>query len=386
MLSKVFRTHLKHIKPLGTAMQVLKFGLNRFFERAWLLEGVERNSGEALTVLFAGHPGSRNYIAQVIFGESWREARNLRIWKHRLFQRAGNTTIGHDLAVLHLAERGAPVEHTASKMFRLPCWVGGEKDLETAEDIARRSKHIKSDIRRIRKNRLSYRVTREPAEFDRFYHTMYLPHIQRVFGDHAFLMTYEAMQAAIPDCELFLITQDGQDIAGGILVYDGSDRVRGWSLGVKDGNDQWVRAGALAAFEQLQADYLHDRGFKTLHRGASRPFLKDGALCFKKNRGMVITDTSPQSINLLLRRDGPAVRAFLHNNPFIYAQGDELRGAVFVTRRPDGKTAARLHHDLYVPGLADLRVFCLDEEGGRELYFRACGYIDSSGKLIPATE
>jgi len=42
-------------------------------------------------------------------------------------------------------------------------------------------------------------------------------------------------------CELLLVKEDDDDVAGMILVYDGA-KVRAWSLGVKDGDPAHVKA------------------------------------------------------------------------------------------------------------------------------------------------
>jgi hypothetical protein len=194
-------------------------------------------------------------------------------------------------------------------------------------------------------------------------------------------MTYEDMQAAIPNCELFLVTQDGQDIAGGILVYDGSDKVRAWSLGVKDGDDCWVRAGALVAFEHLQTEYLLEKGFSRVHRGASRPFLNDGALSFKKKRGMEITDNTRQRFIIMPLHDRPGVRALLQQNPFIYEDEGKLKGAIFVSGEIAPEDAVRLHHDWYIPGLDGLTLFYLGESHGQDLSISTSGWIDDTGVL-----
>ena len=380
MVLHAIRNSLKRIKPLHSAVRGLKRRFEHQRENVWLLEGKERTSGEPLSVLFMGVRNSRNYIANVLFDESWTEKEHTRIWKSRWLQRALNANGAHDLAVVQL-DSPQPVTDTGTTMFQVPCWVRGEKDLRASSELAQRSKRIKRDFRYIRNNRLGYRVTSEPWEFDRFYHSMYLPYIQRVFSDHAFLMSYEAMQAAIPHCDLFLVTQDSQDIAGGILVYDGSDKVRAWSLGVKDGDDCWVRAGALVAFEHLQTEYLLEKGFSRLHRGASRPFLNDGALCFKKMRGMEITDHTQQRFIIIPLCNRPGVRALLQQNPFIYLDEGKLKGAIFVSREVSSEDAVRLHHDWYIPGLDGLTLFSLGEGHGQKLSVRTCGWIDGSGVL-----
>lgn len=262
--------------------------------------------------------------------------------------------------------------------------MGGERDLRSATAFAQRSAHIKSDIRRIRNHKLSYRVSAEPEEFDRFYHNMYLPHTQRIFGDRALLMSYEDMRQAMPHCELFLITQEGQDIAGGILVYETSGRVRGWSLGVKDGDDRWVREGALAAFDYLQTGYLAEKGFSRLHRGGSRPFLSDGALCFKKNRGLEITDHTPHSFVVIPARNRAGVRSFLQHNPFIYQGEEKLKGAIFLSQQDAPATCARVSHDWYIRGLSCLTLFDLDASREGQFLTHVIGQIDSDGTVTLA--
>jgi hypothetical protein len=383
MMTLAIRSPLKSIKPLRSVIRPIRQRIHRLREDTWLLEGKERTSGQPLSILFKGERITRNYISEVFFKESWTEKEHARTWKYRRLQRALDVNGRHDLAIVQL-DGPQPVTDSGAALYKVPCWVGGERDLHACSELARRSEHIKSDIRRIRKNRLSYRVTSEPEEFDRFYHSMYLPYIQRVFGNHAFLMSYQAMQSAIPDSELFLVTQDDKDIAGGILVYDGSDRVRGWSLGVKDGDDRWVRAGALAAFDHLQTDYLLEKGFRRLHRGGSRPFLNDGSLRFKKNRGMVITSHTPRGFIILPLRDTPAVRALLQHNPFIYEDEGKLKGAIFVPGEVIEEDAARMYHDWYVPGLEGLTLFSLDQGHENELTIRICGWVDQSGALKQA--
>jgi len=380
MVPHAIRSALKRIKPLRAAVRALKSRINRHREDAWLLEGKERTSRQPLSVMFVGDRGSRNYIAKVFFDESWSEKEHTKVWKRRRLNHALDAHGTHDLAVVQL-DSPQPVTDTGATMFQVPCWVGGKKDLRASGELARHKEQIKKDIQRIRKNRFGYRVTSEPGEFDHFYHGMYLPHIQRVFGEQACLMTYEEMQAAIPHCELLLVTQDEQDIAGGILVYDGSDKVRGWSLGVKDGDDCWVRVGALVAYAHLRAEYLLEKGISRLHLGASRPFLNDGALSFKKNRGMEITNHSQQQFIIAPLRDRPGVRALLQQNPFIYEDEGKLKGSIFVSGEVAPEDAVRLHHDWYIPGLDSLTLFYLGESHGQDLSISTSGWIDDAGVL-----
>jgi hypothetical protein len=227
-------------------------------------------------------------------------------------------------------------------------------------------------------------VTTDPGEFDRFYRTMYLPYITRIYGDHAFLMQYEELQAALPNCELLLITQDGLDIAGSIIIYE-HGRPRGWSVGVKDGDSRWVKAGGLSAIQFLRARYLRSRGFTQLHQGASRPFLNDGALRYKRKLGMALVDRTPNWFAFLVRRDSVGVRAFLCNNPVVYERDGNFNGALFRDSGslPTEPEISGLFREYYMLGLAELTLFCFEPIGGKSggLVLRPVAQIDSTGRL-----
>jgi len=80
---------------------------------------------------------------------------------------------------------------------------------------------------------------------------MYLPYIKKIYGKFAFIMAYEELKAALPQCQLFLITQDGEDIAGGIHIYDGPKQVRAWSIGVTGGDRDLVMTGVHSPLEHF---------------------------------------------------------------------------------------------------------------------------------------
>jgi hypothetical protein len=197
-------------------------------------------------------------------------------------------------------------------------------------------------------------------------------------------MQYEELQAALPNCDLLLITQDGQDIAGGIIIFE-HGRPRGWSVGVKDGDARWVKAGALSAIQYLRAGYLRSRGFTQLHQGASRPFLDDGALRFKRKLGMALVDRTPKWFAVYSRRDSASVRAFFCHNPFIYERNGELSGALFCDSPslPTNAEVDGLFREYYMLGLAGLTLFRFDPSRSKSggLVLRPVAQIDSAGTL-----
>jgi hypothetical protein len=278
--------------------------------------------------MFAGQLESKNYIAHLAFTEAPRESVLGHHWIWRVLPRNDGTD-SVDLRIVELEPR-------ERRKFRdrfgvcIPCWVGGEIDLPAAVARIRQSKNAKEDLRRIRHDQIEYEVTRSNQAFEHFYTNMYKPYIKTVYGDRAFSMSHAEMMRMRDRSELFIVKMKGEAVAGLIIVYE-NGRPRAWSLGVKDGNRAYVRAGALRALDYLLVFYLAGKGHVTVHMGASRPFLKDGVLRHKRRNGLRLTDHTSRSYALRPAQRSRAAEAFLKNNPFIALEQDEsLRGMVFL--------------------------------------------------------
>jgi hypothetical protein len=248
--------------------------------------------------------------------------------------------------------------------FFVPSWVGGEVDLARARERWQRSRHAKEDLRRMRNRQMTIEVTRDPAAFEMFYAQMYLPYIRNIFGDHAFLMSREDMVAAYDHAELVFLKANGEAVIGQIVLYERT-RVRAWSVGVKDGDRAHLKGGAMNALDYLLFEYLAGQGHRSVHMGASRPFLHDGALNYKKRLGMHITEHGGSGFALRCRTESPGARAFLAGNPFIYLEGNEFRGAVFADRAAlqSERACAEYRAQYEFPGLAEITLFFLDGSG-----------------------
>ena len=378
------RSYLKRSKLLRKLVRSTRITRSRYFKDFVVIEGKDAKSQQSLRILFSGKDNSMHYVIDTIFKDSEIQIHKSRIWNKRIWGYAQSNNTKHDLAIIQ-TDTVPQIVKSAKNAFVLPSWVGGEKDLNKGVYLAGHDSQIKSDIRRIRRNRLGYRVTNDNKDFDDFYHKMYIPHIKNVYGNFAFLMTYEEMKAAIPHSQLFLITQDGVDIAGGIHVYYGDkhDRVRAWSIGVKDGDRNYVKMGALSALDYFETIYFQEKGYSQLHKVASRPFLNDGVLRFKLKRGMAITDHTEQYLVLFALNNSHGVREFLHNNPFIFLDREELQGAIFIS--PDTPCNQDIADGLYKKWTAsdtvDLNIFSVRGNKDSDSFIELRGKIDEAGRL-----
>lgn len=358
MIYRVLRT----IKPMRAAVRAARRVLERHYVSTWRLEGKERVSGHPLTIFFAGQLENKNYIADLVFNGSHTEAACRKMWLWNVFKLAKERRGDYALVIIDIQASWYRL-FKSPDAFLIPCWIRGELDLAVASGQFKRSDSIKSDLRKIRQNDLQYRVTRDEHEFDRFYHRMYLPYVTRTYCDRAFPMTYAEMMKELDHCELLLVKENADDVAGMILVYDGAE-VRAWSLGVKDGDSAHVKAGALAALYYFGMSHLINQGYQRLHLGATRAFLRDGVLQYKKKWGTRIVGSSRRWFVLNPLRNIIGVKAFLANNPFVFESDSGLNGALFVGQGPSfaGDEVHKLQKDCRELGIPGLKIFRLPEK------------------------
>ena len=105
--------------------------------------------------------------------------------------------------------------------------------------------------------------------------------------------------------------------------------------------------------------HLQERGYRRLHAGASRAFLKDGVLCYKKKWGMRLT--SARSPGFWIRPIGSnvGVAAFLKNNPFIYHKEGRFQGVVFLDteKAATEEVIGSLYQRYGMPGMSGIDMY-----------------------------
>ena len=321
----------------------------------WLMEGHERSSGLPISLVFAGHPKTRFFIRELIFRDSCRESR---LGPAGFWRMAGAARgPGGDAAIQAVAMHASVARlFDAREWFLLPGWVQGEIPMPPGAEVMQNNS-VKSDRRRIRKNGLTYTVTRDPGRLRAFYDHMYVPHITSTYGDSAHLDTYECLKGLLGNADLLMVLKDGVDVGGSLIVYE-PDAPRVRNFGVARGNEDFLFAGVGAALYYFPMLYLAKKGFTRMNCGLSRSFLCDGVLNFKRKWDMRIMDVSSETIALRFRADTPATRAFLLNNPFIISRRGQLSALVFVERDgpPPGDMITGTRKRFFYRGLSDILI------------------------------
>lgn len=326
-----------------------------------ILTGKERISNSSVSLLYAANDSdafkmsNRNYLLNLIFADSYDERYVGQTWLWKIHKI--NPTIWQNCSfmIVHLSKSHLKFLQL-SNCFYIPNWLIGEteipKDPNSIKNLS-----LKSDFRRIRKHSLKFEVTKDLKLFDEFYRHMYLPYITAAHGSSAYVMSYDYLIKEFKKCELLLIKKQEKHIAGILIAYE--DLPRLWSLGVRDSNPEYLKAGAVGGLFYYSLLYLKSKGYKTVNFGWSRAFILDGVLQYKRKWAQSIVDSTSYGYALKVISYTTPVKAFLQSNPFIFECHDGLQGAVYVNSDEmlSSDDFKAFHKKYFYDGLSKLNIY-----------------------------
>ena len=328
----------------------------------WRVDGEEQHGRLPLSILCAVSDNiqNKNYLLELIFGDSYRQRCLGRYWLWNLAKACQAEASDCSIIIGECCESHLRLTGRGN-WFLIPIWVLGGVDLPREAGATRK---VKGDIQKIRHHALQFEITRDLRQFDDFYYNMYRPHITQRFGHCAEVTSYERMKAIFCNCDLLLVKNREESIAGQLILY-GEEGPYLWEMGIRDGNKDHIKRGAGgSAVFHFGLQYLQDKGHRNVMLGWSRPFLRDGVLRFKKNWSQRITSGYSNGFALRVLSYTPAVKAFLCNNPFVFKRQGRFYGAVFVdTGTPlSADDIRQIDKDYFHVGLSCLHVYWLQKD------------------------
>lgn len=333
---------------------------NKYKIDLWLMEGKEKNSKTPITVLCSAIDQERSYLATLVFKETYNESYIGRYWLWDINKNADKIGKEYSMMLLDIKKSRRKFLKT-DNCFYIPGWVRGVIDLPLSQSTMNKQS-LKSDLRKIKKNSLTFEVTQDIKKFDDFYYNMYVPYITNSHANSAYIRSYEYRKKQFEGNELLLIKKDEKYIAGAMIIYpDGSPVLS--TLGIRDGNMEYLDSGAMGALYYFSLEYAKKKGFLKISAGMSRGFLKDGVLQYKKKWGHRIIDISSETFALKIISDTPATRAFLENNPFIFDDQGLPCGAVFLNSKENisQELIEQINKDYFYTGLSKLFIYLPSE-------------------------
>lgn len=287
---------------------------------------------ENIKVIFVskGNEIDKNYYRSLIFTDNYDENYLGKVWVWSLIYYFWRFRKSHDLIIVKTKMQICNL-FRSKKRFVIPSWISCEIDLGSDLKSQSISKHtFKNNVRKIKKSNFGYTITKDPLDFNFFYHNMYLPYLSNRHGNLGLEFSLEGMKKSFESGELLMI-KDGEEVIAGVLIdyiiMNGIPRTT--LLGVLDGDFHYVEKGALIAISYYTIEYLRKRNYKKLGLGGARPFINDGLLNQKLSWGADIVCETPIAFLLCILSHKKCLKTFLSNNPFICKVRNGLSLATF---------------------------------------------------------
>jgi len=277
-------------------------------------------------MLYAGTASQKSYVKSLFYGDESTET-DLGTGYAWSLRKLADQNDCHLVAAVQskLAQSLLP-----KAGYVLPLWVSSEADTSVSPFKVRR-KSLKADLARIRKNQVTCEYSASPKDLEFFWERMYEPHIAKQHAQLAILGSIDEFRDLLAQGNLLLTfaLYNGERVAGGTLVSEGPVPCSR-NIGLLDGDDRLKRLGVMTAIYIYELDWAYRHGYKRLNLGATRPFLRDGVLQYKKKFNISLkTNDYKKVIFIDPVRNTDAVVASLVANPMICIDNDHLVATVF---------------------------------------------------------
>jgi hypothetical protein len=339
----------------------------------WLLTGEEKSSGNELVFTYAGNEWNKNYFAGLAFRGSYSEKYLGVKW---LWQINGEKQNSHPYSAMLVREIPANIAFLFqnNRDFQIPNMINLETEIpenitslldsRSVDSSLLKNRSLKSDLTRIKRNKLAFEVTEELSHLTDFYHNMYIPYTKKSHDNKAVYTTIEWIRQQYKPWDLLFIKQ-GDKRSGGILLSYRENKGHLKLMGIVDGDVQLLQDGITGALYYFSLCHIREKGYKIAVLGYTRPFLKDGVLRYKKRWRPRIEGTFNRRFILRVLSIGPGVKSFLINNPFVYIEGSKLKGAVFTGNDRESEDAGSnaIYSNYYIDGLSEIYRYRIMDAG-----------------------
>jgi hypothetical protein len=253
------------------------------------------------------------------------------------------------------------------RFLRVPDLVDVWIDARDREQVRRRmNQTTRQTARALLAAGYSWSETRDPAAFERFYERYYLPFVAARHAELAVVRERPVLRRYFRQGSLLWITQDGEEIAGLLQRVDRSVSTH-LAVGIREGDLEARRRGALNAINLFGIELAAQRGLSWVNLGGCLPSPREGSLAHKRAWGGELRERRDSHQNLLVRwpRFTPRVARFLADVPLIVRDRDGLAAlAALLGDAPvEPRQAQRLWRRWRMPGLQ--RLYVLTEHGWR---------------------
>jgi hypothetical protein len=281
-------------------------------------------SGTAGSMLVAGEERWSRYLPDRFFGSGPRESRHLgSYWTWQLPRVLQRWRDAADITVARADRMTARLFPTA-EYLRVPEWIRMVAPVPASNHDFKASS-VRSDMRVVKKYKLTWRVSHDANELATHLDRDYYPYTRLRHGDDAFAQPPHSIKNTFRKGGLLWVEREGEPIAG--LVFEQEPPVfQMWTIACVEADEGLLRQGALAGVYLFSFECARSLGLTAVDMRGCRPCLNDPLFFVKRKYGAVAADKPDTIYDLLVRWNTatPAVMRFLAESPLIFRDGNGL--------------------------------------------------------------
>lgn len=274
-------------------------------------------------MLLAGEERWSRYFLQRFHGEDWsrEELGSFRAWEipRVLTRHASNA----DIVIARLDTFSTNLL-TMPNFLRVPEWV---RMVARVPDpgAAPTFRSAKDDLRLIRNNALSWRVSHDLGELRRHLKSDYYPYTRLRYGEDAFVQPHRVLEVAFKKGGLLVVEKDTQPLAG--MVFEIRKKIlQMWAMACNNSDESLLSKRAMAAVYAFSFEYARSTGLDFVDMRGCRPCPADSLFFVKQKWGAQVQEHGELAFEFLVhwRAANERVLEFLEKTPLIFRENESL--------------------------------------------------------------
>lgn len=242
--------------------------------------GTSRVSGQEVRMIATGMPRWAAQVGPYFFAEEPVVEKTTLVPVWQLRRHLNQRQASADLTLVGIDRISARLFLGKDFLAMPPLISTWQSVPENASDSSLKRSSVASDLRRVKKQDYSSHLSKAAGDFDLFYEHFYKPYILGRHTTNARLTPRWMLRLVYAFGAIQWLTLNGERVAADLVMKQG----RGYNLvvtGVKDGRQDLLRQGALAALYINSVGHARQMGCTRILLGSSRAFLQDGLTRYK---------------------------------------------------------------------------------------------------------
>ena len=224
----------------------LRWAFSALRVELWLITRKGDAQQEGLKIYYSGSEKTRQLISRLAFDDDCEASFISKTWLWRASRTLSRCEDEDLLSVIEMPFFMSRVFKKKQRFF-IPNWIHADVDISIEMNRLLKNSSLQSDLRRIRKNNLTFEVVNDVQHLQEFYSNMYVPLITQSHGSEAIIDPYLTMEREfLNGADLLLVAKDGKHLGGMLIIYPSSNAYL-WRIGILNGDVQFIQEGAISA-------------------------------------------------------------------------------------------------------------------------------------------